>query len=221
MGCIMSWVGVGNEIFVTILGQEFVYRNKKTNEETHYGFNVLENVSTLIGTRKKGITDTQILRAIQAWLPSKYQEERARLNYEQSRKNLNQAWNDDAKFLMRMAKSIVVSYRLRGAEIAEYLSGIKDWSATVNQWRHHYEYHRQLSKKQDYLTAFLEVQNRVLAALLWLQKNRQLIEDAINYQKDVDSFYYEILMGLPVAKIRSVAMEQIAQKRDLTDTFED
>ena len=217
----MSWVGVGNEIFVTILGQEFVYRNKKTNEETHYGFNVLENVSTLIGTRKKGITDTQILRAIQAWLPSKYQEERARLNYEQSRKNLNQAWNDDAKFLMRMAKSIVVSYRLRGAEIAEYLSGIKDWSATVNQWRHHYEYHRQLSKKQDYLTAFLEVQNRVLAALLWLQKNRQLIEDAINYQKDVDSFYYEILMGLPVAKIRSVAMEQIAQKRDLTDTFED
>lgn len=215
----MDWIVVGNEIFVHILGQEFVYRNKKTNEETHYGFNVLENVSTLIGTRKKGITDTQILRAIQAWLPSKYQEERAKLNYGQARKSLSQVWNNDAKFLMRMAKSIVVPYRLRGAEIAEYLSDI-NWSDTVNQWRHHYEYHRQLSKK-DYLAAFLEAQNRVLAALLWLQKNRQLIEGVINYQKDVDSFYYEILMGLPVAKIRSVAMEQIAQKRDLTDTFED
>jgi len=216
----MDWIPVNNGVYVSIFGQDFAYKNERTNEETRYGFDVLKGVSTVIGTRKKGITDRSILLAIWEWLPSKYLEEKAKLDYKQSRQALSQAWNDDAKILMSMAKSIVVPYRLRGAEITEYLIN-KNWDDCVDQWRHDDEYHKRLSQKKDYLNTFLDSQNRILSALLWLQKNRKLIEGVINYQKDVDSFYYEILLGLPVTKIRSVAMEQIARKRDLTNTFED
>ena len=221
MECItMNWIAVDNGVFVSIFGQEFIYKNQATNEETHYGFDVLKGVPTAIGTRGKGISEAQILRAIQQWLSSKSLEERVKLDYKQSRQALSQVWNDEAKFLMSMAKSIVVPFRLRGAEITEYLSN-KSWEDYVNQWRHNSEYHKRLSKKQEYLNTFLESQNRILSALLWLQKNRKLIANVVNYKSDSDSFYYEVILGLPVIKIRSVVMAQIREKRRLTDTYED
>lgn len=211
----MNWIAVDNGVFVSILGQEFIYRNERTKEETCYSFDVLDGVSTAIGTRKKeGTTDRIILSAIREWMPFKYLEERVKLDYKQASKSLSQAWNDDAKFVMSMAISLVVPYRLRGVEIAEYLSN-KDWDGIVNQWRHTGEYHKKLSKNEDYLTTFLNAQNKILSALLWLQKNRRLIECVVNYEKDTDSFYYEVLLGLPVSKIRNVAMEQITKKREM------
>jgi hypothetical protein len=210
-----------NGVFVSVGLHDFFYKNTKTNEETCYGFDVLEGVATPIGTRKHGVSEKEILLAIQKWLPSKYSEEQVSLDYKQSRQKLSQAWNDDAKFLMRMAKSLAIPYRLRGAEITEYLSSADNWDAVVSGWRHNAEYHKQLSKKQDYLTTFLSAQNKILSALLWLQKNRKLIEGVINYQKDIDSFYYEVLLALPVQAIRKIAIAQIEEKRYLTDTPED
>jgi hypothetical protein len=127
----MNWIEVDNGVFVSIFGQEFIYKNQATNEETHYGFDVLEGVPTAIGTRGKGISEAQILRAIQQWLSSKSLEERVKLDYKQSCQTLSQVWNDEAKFLMSMAKSIVVPFRLRGSEITEYLSN-KSWEDYVN-----------------------------------------------------------------------------------------
>jgi hypothetical protein len=32
----MNWIAVDNGVFVSIFGQEFIYKNQATNEETHY-----------------------------------------------------------------------------------------------------------------------------------------------------------------------------------------
>jgi hypothetical protein len=218
----MNWIAIvpcNNEVFISVGMHDFIYRNTKTKEETCYGFDVLEGVATPTGTRKHGINEKEILEAIQKWMPSKYSEEQLKLDYKQSCQKLSQVWNDDVEFLMMMTRSLIVPRRLRGAEITEYLSNTDNWDHIVSGWRHNTEYHKQLNKKQDYLTTFLSAQNRILSALLWLQKNRKLIEGVINYQKDINSFYYEVLLGLPVGKIRNVVIEQIAKKRESTDTL--
>lgn len=208
----MNWITVDSGVSVRLGAHDFEYLNKRTNEDSLYGYSVLEGIAHPIGTRKNGVTETQILDAISQWLPFKYTEDKLRKDYDLSVQELQKAWDNDAKFLIQMAKSIVVPHNLKGVkEIALYFEAKSKsvWGDYCNQWRHS----KYQSQKSDYLTSFLDAQTKILQSLMWMQKNRQLIESVIDYEKNTSSIYYEIILALPVKIITSVVHAQIKVKR--------